>query len=66
MWPRFEDAEPAALEEMMRLARRAETALRQVYKPDGMNLGMNIGSLRRRGRRGPHPHARAAALVRRR
>ncbi len=30
-------------EEMMRLTRRAERALREVYKPDGLNLGMNLG-----------------------
>ncbi len=40
----LQDAEPAALEEMMHLARRADTALRQLYKPDGMNLGMNLGA----------------------
>jgi ATP adenylyltransferase len=40
----LQDAEPAALEEMMRLARRADAALRQLYKPDGMNLGMNLGA----------------------
>src|SRR5277367_4519135 len=40
----LEDAAPAALEEMMRLARRADAALRQLYKPDGMNLGMNLGA----------------------
>ncbi len=35
------DAE--TLDEMMRLAQRVETALRANYKPDGMNLGMNLG-----------------------
>ncbi len=30
-------------EEMMRLARRAERALRSVYHPDGLNLGINLG-----------------------
>jgi ATP adenylyltransferase len=39
----LEDADAAALEEMMRLAQQAEAALRQVYRPGGMNLGMNIG-----------------------
>ncbi|GAA3759026.1 HIT family protein [Terriglobus aquaticus] len=34
-------AEAAA--EMMSLARRMETALRSVYRPDGINLGMNLG-----------------------
>src|SRR5271155_1351162 len=38
------EAEPAALEEMIRLARRADAALRRLYKPDGMNLGMNLGA----------------------
>jgi ATP adenylyltransferase len=35
------DAETLA--EMMQLAQRMETALRGTYKPDGMNLGMNLG-----------------------
>jgi ATP adenylyltransferase len=39
----LEDADPAALSEMMTLARRAESALRTIYKPDGLNIGMNIG-----------------------
>ncbi len=30
-------------EEMMRMAQRVETALREVYRPDGINLGMNLG-----------------------
>jgi ATP adenylyltransferase len=37
------DAELAALEEMMRLAARVEKAMRTLYKPDGLNLGMNLG-----------------------
>ena len=32
-----------ALAEMMRLAQQVEAAYRSVYKPDGMNLGMNLG-----------------------
>ena len=32
-----------AAEEMMRTAQRMETALRAVYRPDGINLGMNLG-----------------------
>ena len=31
------------LSEMMRLAQRLQIALERVYKPDGFNLGMNIG-----------------------
>ncbi len=37
------DADPAALTEMMGLTVRVETALRMLYKPDGLNLGMNLG-----------------------
>jgi ATP adenylyltransferase len=33
----------AAAHEMMDLCRKVEAALRQVYRPDGVNLGMNIG-----------------------
>jgi ATP adenylyltransferase len=36
-------ASPAAAAEMMDLARTAETALRRVYQPGGINLGMNLG-----------------------
>src|SRR5437762_11902361 len=31
------------LDGMMKLSLRVETALRANYKPDGMNLGMNLG-----------------------
>jgi ATP adenylyltransferase len=34
--------EPEALREMMQLAQRVEVAFRSSYKPDGMNLGMNL------------------------
>ncbi len=33
----------AAATEMMDIARRMERVLREVYQPDGVNLGMNIG-----------------------
>ncbi len=33
----------ATAEEMMRLARRAERALRAIYKPHGLNFGLNLG-----------------------
>jgi len=33
----------AAAHEMMDLSQRVEAALREVYRPDGINLGMNIG-----------------------
>ena len=39
----LEEAAPQALAEMMSLAQRAESALRRVYRPEGLNLGLNIG-----------------------
>jgi ATP adenylyltransferase len=41
--PTLEETETGTLEEMMRLAQRCEAALRQVYRPDGMNFGLNLG-----------------------
>src|ERR1051326_4605963 len=35
-------SQPAA-QEMMALTQRLEVALRELYRPDGINLGMNIG-----------------------
>jgi len=35
--------QPGALEEMMELAQKLEGVYHQEYKPDGMNLGMNLG-----------------------
>ena len=37
------EATPEELAEMMGLARRLEQALREEYRPDGINLGMNLG-----------------------
>jgi ATP adenylyltransferase len=37
------EATPAELAEMMALARETELAFRTVYRPDGINLGMNLG-----------------------
>jgi ATP adenylyltransferase len=34
---------PAAATEMMELVQRLETVLCEVYQPDGVNLGMNVG-----------------------
>ncbi|MEO6910472.1 MAG: HIT domain-containing protein [Edaphobacter sp.] len=34
---------PDAAQEMMLTAQRVERCLRQVYNPDGLNLGMNLG-----------------------
>ena len=39
----FDRAEKAATDEMMDLAKLCQSALRDVYKPNGMNLGMNFG-----------------------
>jgi ATP adenylyltransferase len=41
--PDLTASEPETLAEMMALAQRAQTALAAVYRPDGFNLGMNIG-----------------------
>ncbi|HKV37249.1 MAG TPA: HIT domain-containing protein [Pyrinomonadaceae bacterium] len=39
------DAVPKEItDEMMDLAKRSQTALRNVYSPSGFNLGMNLGS----------------------
>jgi ATP adenylyltransferase len=37
------EATPEELSEVMGLARRLEAVFREVYKPDGINLGMNLG-----------------------
>jgi ATP adenylyltransferase len=37
------EADPRTLQEMMSLAVRCEAALRKIYNPDGINLGMNLG-----------------------
>lgn len=37
------EATPEELSEMMALSRRLEEVFREVYKPDGINLGMNLG-----------------------
>lgn len=48
----------AAAHEMMDLAQRMETVLRQLYAPDGLNLGMNIGKAAGAGVAGHiHMHA---------
>lgn len=39
----LEEAEPATLAEMMRLAARVESALKTLYKPEGFNIGLNLG-----------------------
>ncbi len=41
--PDLSSLDEAAATELMALARAAERHLREVYRPDGLNLGMNIG-----------------------
>src|SRR6202046_1083700 len=41
--PSLSECEPSTLEEMMLLAQRAETALRKVYSPSGLNMGLSRG-----------------------
>jgi ATP adenylyltransferase len=40
---RLTAVDDATTAEMMQLVRRAETVLQEVYSPDGLNLGMNLG-----------------------
>lgn len=50
-------ARPAA-KEMMALSQRMESVLRELYRPDGINLGMNIGKAAGAGIAGHiHMHA---------
>ena len=37
------EATPEELSEMMSLVRRLEEVFREVYRPDGINVGMNLG-----------------------
>jgi ATP adenylyltransferase len=37
------DSTPEELSEMMALARRLEDVFAELYKPDGLNVGMNLG-----------------------
>lgn len=39
----LDQAEKSTTDEMMDLAKRCQTALREVYQPNGVNLGMNFG-----------------------
>ena len=40
---RLADATAEELAEVMELARRLETVMAEVYRPDGLNVGMNLG-----------------------
>ncbi len=42
--PSYEDLNPETRAEIMELINTATTILRQVYNPDGFNLGANIGA----------------------
>lgn len=39
----LDEAEKRATDEMMDLAKKCQGVLREVYRPNGMNLGMNFG-----------------------
>ena len=39
----FGSAPKETTDEMMEFAKRCQTALREVYDPDGFNIGMNLG-----------------------
>lgn len=41
--PRLSGITEEAAQEMMRLTRRAEAILESEYRPDGLNVGMNLG-----------------------
>ena len=40
---KLDDAPPVQMAEMMELAQRGLGALRKLYKPEGFNIGMNLG-----------------------
>ena len=60
---RLTDATPDEVTEMIGLARKAEEVLQQVYKPEGMNIGMNIGKPAGAGVAG-HIHLHSAPVGR--
>jgi ATP adenylyltransferase len=41
--PTLDKVDKAASDELMDITKSAQTALGQVYRPDGFNLGMNLG-----------------------
>ncbi len=40
---KLEEATQESTRELMELARQAEQVLESIYRPDGLNLGMNLG-----------------------
>jgi ATP adenylyltransferase len=43
--PDLDATEKATSDEMMDLSKRCQTVLREVYRPDGFNLGINLGTV---------------------
>jgi ATP adenylyltransferase len=43
--PDLDAIEKATSDEMMDLSKRCQTILRKVYRPDGFNLGINLGTV---------------------
>lgn len=43
--PLLDQAQKDALTEMMMLVQHAQSVLYRVYRPDGLNLGMNLGEV---------------------
>jgi len=41
--PALSEISPETADELIRLTQSAENRLRAIYRPDGLNLGMNIG-----------------------
>ena len=51
------------LADLMKLTRRCQNALSRVMKPDGFNIGINLGQVRRGWGSGASAHSRRAALA---
>ena len=54
---------PAEQAELMALSRLSEMALTEAYRPQGINVGINLGQGRRRGNRESPSHPSRAAMV---
>src|SRR5919206_4526585 len=52
----FDSTAKEITDEMMDLAKKAQTALREVYSPAGFNLGMNLGTAAGAGNCEPLPN----------
>ena len=62
--PSLATATPDELAELMRLTRDAEIALTEAYRPQGINVGINIGRPAGAGSRRSHAHSPRAPLDR--